>query len=99
MFQSPEHRQQCWHIYYGDVHVGTIAERVGNPHDTDPCEWSCGFIRVRIQPNISPNKPRRPSMPAQLVADFTCHFKAGTTSFYIAQMAPFLDRPTPLRVT
>jgi hypothetical protein len=38
-----EHRQQCWHIYYGDVHVGTIAERVGNPHDTDPWEWSCGF--------------------------------------------------------
>ena len=37
------HRQQCWHIYYGDVHVGTIAERVGNPHDTDPWEWSCGF--------------------------------------------------------
>jgi len=37
------HRQQCWHIYYGDVHVGTIAERVGNPHDTDPWEWSCGI--------------------------------------------------------
>ena len=43
MFQSPEHGQQCWHIYYGDVHVGTIAERIGNPHDTDPWEWSCGF--------------------------------------------------------
>jgi len=25
------------------VHVGTIAERVGNPFDTDPWEWSCGF--------------------------------------------------------
>src|SRR6266700_8088313 len=36
-------RPNCWHIYYGDVHVGTIAERVGNPHDTDPWEWSCGF--------------------------------------------------------
>jgi hypothetical protein len=22
---------------------GTIAERVGNPHDTDPWEWNCGF--------------------------------------------------------
>jgi hypothetical protein len=29
--------------YYGDVHVRTIAERTGNPHDTDPWEWSCGF--------------------------------------------------------
>jgi hypothetical protein len=22
-------RQDCWHIYFGDVHVGTIARRVG----------------------------------------------------------------------
>jgi hypothetical protein len=37
-------RPDCWHIYYdGDVHAGTIAKRVGNPHDTDPWEWSCGF--------------------------------------------------------
>jgi len=32
-------RPDCWHIYYGDVHAGTIAMR----HDTDPWEWSCGF--------------------------------------------------------
>jgi hypothetical protein len=36
-------RQDCWHIYFGDVHAGTIAMRSGNPHDTDPWEWSCGF--------------------------------------------------------
>jgi hypothetical protein len=36
-------RENCWHIYYGDVHVGTIAIRTGNPHDTDPWEWLCGF--------------------------------------------------------
>jgi hypothetical protein len=36
-------RQDCWHIYYGDVHVGTIARRSGNPHDTAPWEWRCGF--------------------------------------------------------
>jgi len=36
-------RQDCWHVYYGDVHVGTIAARTGNPHDTDQWEWSCGF--------------------------------------------------------
>jgi hypothetical protein len=41
--RSADHRHNCWHIYYGDVHVGTIAERVGNPHDTDRWEWSCGF--------------------------------------------------------
>jgi hypothetical protein len=36
-------RPDCWHIYYGDVQAGTIAMRSGNPHDTDPWEWSCGF--------------------------------------------------------
>jgi hypothetical protein len=36
-------RPDCWHVYYGDVHVGTIAKRSGNPHDTDPWEWACGF--------------------------------------------------------
>jgi hypothetical protein len=36
-------RPDCWHIYYGDVQAGTIARRVGNPHDTDQWEWICGF--------------------------------------------------------
>jgi hypothetical protein len=36
-------RPDCWHIYYGDVHVGTIARRVGNPANTDSWKWTCGF--------------------------------------------------------
>jgi hypothetical protein len=36
-------RPDCWHVYYGDVNVGTIARRVGQPHDEDPWEWLCGF--------------------------------------------------------
>ena len=36
-------RPDCWHVYYGDVHAGTIAIRVGCPHDEDQWEWSCGF--------------------------------------------------------
>src|SRR5882762_1976304 len=41
--RSTDAREECWHIYYGDVRVGTIAVRSGNPHDTDPWQWSCGF--------------------------------------------------------
>ena len=37
--ESPD----CWHIYCGDVQAGTIAMRTGNPHDTEPWEWICGF--------------------------------------------------------
>src|SRR3979490_3256392 len=41
--RSTDAREECWHIYYGDVHAGTITIRSGNPHDEDPWEWCCGF--------------------------------------------------------
>ena len=41
--QSTDAPEECWHVYYGDVHAGTIAIRTGIPHDEDPWEWSCGF--------------------------------------------------------
>jgi hypothetical protein len=36
-------RQDCWHVYYGDVQVGTIAIRTGVPHHADSWGWICGF--------------------------------------------------------
>jgi len=36
-------RPHCWHVYYGDVRVGTIAIRSGIPHDEDRWGSSCGF--------------------------------------------------------
>jgi hypothetical protein len=36
-------RHECWHVYYGDVHVGTIARRAGAPVDVDQWGWDCGF--------------------------------------------------------
>jgi hypothetical protein len=30
----PDAAEECWHVYYGDVCVGTIALRSGNPTDT-----------------------------------------------------------------
>jgi hypothetical protein len=41
--RSLDAREECWHVYYGDVHVGTIAIRAGIPHDEEPWGWSCGF--------------------------------------------------------
>jgi hypothetical protein len=35
--------QENWHIYYGDVHIGTIAVRAGAPNAVPQWEWSCGF--------------------------------------------------------
>jgi hypothetical protein len=39
----PEVREECWHVFYGDVHAGTIAIRVGIPPGEDPWGWTCGF--------------------------------------------------------
>ncbi len=41
--RSLEAREDCWHIYYGDVRVGTIALRTGMPPGEDPWSWACGF--------------------------------------------------------
>jgi hypothetical protein len=41
--RDPDAHQECWRIYYGDVHVGTIAVRSGIPHDQPPWGWRCGF--------------------------------------------------------
>ncbi|SHH32473.1 hypothetical protein SAMN05444169_6896 [Bradyrhizobium erythrophlei] len=41
--RSPDHRNERWEIYFGDVRAGVISVRSGNPHDTDPWDWSCGF--------------------------------------------------------
>jgi len=41
--RCPEAREECWLIYFGDVHVGTIAIRSGIPHDQPAWGWRCGF--------------------------------------------------------
>jgi hypothetical protein len=39
----PEAREECWHIYYGDVHAGIIALRIGIPFGEEPWGWNFGF--------------------------------------------------------
>ena len=34
---------ECWHVYFGDVRVGNIGFRSGNPADSYPWQWFCGF--------------------------------------------------------
>jgi hypothetical protein len=41
--RSSDAREECWHVFYDDVRVGSIAIRAGNPDGTDPWQWNCGF--------------------------------------------------------
>jgi hypothetical protein len=41
--RRPDAPQETWLIFYGDVRVGAIAERTGNPPGTDAWQWHCGF--------------------------------------------------------
>jgi hypothetical protein len=43
--RDPEGHQEVWHVYYGDVKVGTIGQRAGVPVGVDQWGWSCGFYR------------------------------------------------------
>jgi hypothetical protein len=36
-------RNDCWHVCYGDVRVGTISRRTGNPFGSPAFHWDCGF--------------------------------------------------------
>jgi hypothetical protein len=38
-----DHPHERWRVYYGDVRVGWIGLRSGNPTNTDPWDWHCGF--------------------------------------------------------
>jgi hypothetical protein len=37
------HRSQCWLIYFGDVHVGSVGRAVGIPGAAERWVWFCGF--------------------------------------------------------
>jgi hypothetical protein len=41
--RDPDAQQETWQIYFGDVRVGTISERSGNPTSTPHWQWACGF--------------------------------------------------------
>jgi hypothetical protein len=41
--RSPEAKEECWQIFYGDVRVGTIARLIGIPNDKPRWGWACGF--------------------------------------------------------
>ena len=37
------HRSDCWLIYFGDVHVGSVGRAVGTPGAAERWVWFCGF--------------------------------------------------------
>ena len=59
------HRADSWLVYYGDVHVGTISKRVGNPGAAEPPGNGCvGFIQAAIPANSAAAPPARSIRPA-----------------------------------
>ena len=51
-------RPDCWLIYFGDVHVSTIARSVGNPNAKPQWQWLCGFY-----PGSRPGEQRGGTQP------------------------------------
>src|SRR5438045_2392586 len=40
--RHPE-RPDCWHVYYSDIRVGSIAVQPGMPLSVPQWRWDCGF--------------------------------------------------------
>jgi hypothetical protein len=78
-------RQDCWHIYYGDVHAGTIAKRVGSPHVTDQWEWRCG-----LYPGSRPGEIR--SGTSATFDDARAILAALGSSFFLTALMPIFRR-------
>ena len=56
--RSHDSHRETWIVFYGDVPVGTIAERAGVPSDLDQWNWTCGFY-----PGVEPRKHRHGAAP------------------------------------
>ena len=37
------HRKDCWQIYAGDIHAGSIARAAGTPNAIVQWKWTAGF--------------------------------------------------------
>jgi len=59
--RSADAPDECWHVFYDDVRVGTVAFRTGAPHDEDRWGWTCGFIPAAIQRNVRTARQPRSS--------------------------------------
>jgi hypothetical protein len=68
--RDPDAREEAWLIFYGDVHVGTIGMRSGNPAGGDQWTWHCGFY-----PGSNPGDDRH---------DTAVSFEAARTAFEAA---------------
>jgi hypothetical protein len=44
--REKDRHQECWHVFYGDVQVGTISERAGVSVEVDQWGWTVGFHPV-----------------------------------------------------
>jgi hypothetical protein len=42
--RSDNPHREVWHVYFGDVQVGSIVQRAGVPVGVHQWEWSCGFF-------------------------------------------------------
>ena len=63
--------QECWRVYYGDVHVGAISQCVGNPGAAPKWQWRCGFYPGNRPANAQPGWRRRSRRPAAFERTWT----------------------------
>src|SRR5712671_1927971 len=64
--RDKESQQECWHIYFDDVQIGTISLRSGIPHDKHPWGWTAVSTPDRSRVSIAAVR-QRPSFRHALI--------------------------------
>jgi hypothetical protein len=62
-----DRKVDVWHVYFGDVQVGSIGMRSGVPNDVDQWSWTCGFVSQRLK--ISGTPVPSPLFSRRILAD------------------------------
>ena len=83
--REKDRHQECWHVFFDNVQVGTISERAGVPVEVDQWGWHCGFAPVidrglRAGGTSATFEKARAYLPRYTDADFN----AGATGHAIA---------------
>jgi hypothetical protein len=77
--RSDNEHPETWHVYFSDVHIGTIGRCAGVPLSSPQWNWDCGFY-----PGIEPGAQKGGAAES---------FDAARQAFEAAwaQLAPTLD--------
>ncbi len=89
--RSPDAPDECWHVYFGDVHIGTIAIRIGGVGVVSTA-LACGgkvfFMAKAVQARLPiRGPPTNSNFLVRFLRDFNFCLRFGWRTNFLASRA------------